>query len=744
MEGLTENRPADAFAGEQAPSRWRRVVGSLLPVTPVAGSCVVSLVALRAELTRVPYLNDSSVAEEMVRFALGKIRTGHFPPDSWFPFLNLGSPQFLHYQSLAAMLTALVAWPIGVDRAFTLETWLLIGCWPLCVYGAARVFGLGRAASVAAGVLSPFVSSATGVGFEQISYLWIGYGLWSQLFAMWTLPFAWAFSWRAVDEGRFLAPAAVAIAATAAFHFETGYVAFLAVPVFVVVRPGAFWVRLRRGLLAAGFAAMLDAWAIVPLVAQGKWAAVNQFLQTGAEAADSNSYGAARVLSWLLQGDLFDWHHLVLITPLVLLGLLDCLWHWRSPDTSSGDGQVGRALVVLFFCTLLLFFGRPTLGALVDLLPGVKDLFLRRFLVGVQLAGLFLAGTGTEALCRWIIAGARRVTRFYGRAVARHEPGVGYVLLGCLSLLVLVPAWSFVIDQADSNAVYVAQQAAAGPASRQLDGLLADIAKQGGGRTFAGSPSDWGAAFTVGDVPVYEYLASREIDEVGFTLRTASLMADPEVTFDQSNPADYAAFGIRFLILPFGSRPQLPARRVAEDGNYVLWSIPRSGYVQVVDTRGVIAADSADLATFSASFLSSLHHVDPVYPTVSYEGSPAAPATLPAGAEVATPAGRVLSARTDLVDGTATVRISATRTAVVLLSASYDPGWQATVDGTKVATEMVAPALVGVRVPPGLHTVRFVYHGFPDYPQLFAISVAALAALIVLERHLRAGLRRRH
>jgi len=52
----------------------------------------------------------------------------------------------------------------------------------------------------------------------------------------------------------------------------------------------------------------------------------------------------------------------------------------------------------------------------------------------------------------------------------------------------------------------------------------------------------------------------------------------------------------------------------------------------------------------------------------------------------------------------------------------YDPGWRALVDGRAVATEMVAPALVGVRVGPGVHTVRFVYKGFPDYPQLLVLA----------------------
>jgi hypothetical protein len=58
-------------------------------------------------------------------------------------------------------------------------------------------------------------------------------------------------------------------------------------------------------------------------------------------------------------------------------------------------------------------------------------------------------------------------------------------------------------------------------------------------------PSNWGQDFTVGEVPVFKYLESRDVDEAGYTLRTASLMTDPEYHFDDRNPSDYQLFGIR-------------------------------------------------------------------------------------------------------------------------------------------------------------------------------------------------------
>ena len=55
----------------------------------VAAAVTWSLVSLRALTTRVAYLNDSSLHEQMVRFATAQWRAGHLPLTGWFPFLVL-------------------------------------------------------------------------------------------------------------------------------------------------------------------------------------------------------------------------------------------------------------------------------------------------------------------------------------------------------------------------------------------------------------------------------------------------------------------------------------------------------------------------------------------------------------------------------------------------------------------------------------------------------------------------------
>src|SRR5207248_9006686 len=79
-----------------------------------------------------------------------------------------------------------------------------------------------------------------------------------------------------------------------------------------------------------------------------------------------DSLGAARVLGTLVSGGLFDFGRAPVLTLLAALGLGGCLRRWRE--------ERYRLPVVLFVVWLLLYFGRPTWGVLLNLLPLSRDL----------------------------------------------------------------------------------------------------------------------------------------------------------------------------------------------------------------------------------------------------------------------------------------------------------------------------------------------------------------------------------
>ncbi len=714
---VTDARPARAPEMTRPAVRPPRDAGgrtaSWLPWLLVAAAVCWNLVSLRALTIGLPYLNDSSMHEQMVRFATSQLRAGHLPLTSWFPFLGEGSPQFLHYQSLPAILTGAVGLVTGPDVAFRWSLYLLLSLWPISVYVSARAFGAGRPAAAASAAMSPFLFSATGVGYEQHAYVWTGYGVWTQLWAMWTLPLAWGFSWRAIRDGRGYFKAVLFTALTAALHFETGYLALSVLLVWPLVAGRPFVVRLRRTAVLLTGSLLASAWVIVPLLSQRDWAAVNEpFQHTGLV----NGYGAGHVLDWLISGQLLDFGRLPVVTVFAALGF-GLAWLAWSSDANA------RALLVALAVCLLLAFGRTTFGSIVDLIPGNGDIFFRRFMMGVQLAALLLAGRGAA----WLAAGCVRQLE---ARVPRWRPGLSAAAVLVGAIAVLAPAWLQLgaYDRHDSAAIE-AQRHADNTQGTELDRLITVINRDGDGRTYAGMPSNWGQDFTVGAVPVFKYLESHDVDEVGYTLRTASLMTDPEYYFDERNPSDYRLFGINYLILPTGSRPPVPARLELRAGPYSLWTLPGAGGVLHAGTIvGGLTANRTDGGTRSVPLLNSRLAQAGDYLRVAY-GQPGVRQPRLPQPSPGTPAGTVLAESDKLGQGLAAASVRMRRAGVVVLSASFDPGWTATVDGRSQPTEMVAPALVATTVPAGTHRVVFRYRGWQDYPLLIALGAAALLAL---------------
>jgi hypothetical protein len=395
-----------------------------LPRVLVAAAVGWNLASLRALTTGVPYLNDSSMHEQMVRFATSQLRAGHLPLTSWFPFLGEGSPQFLHYQSLPSIVTGLAGLAVGPDAAFRWSLYLLLSLWPISVYLSARAFGAGRGAAGASAAMAPFLVSATGVGYEQHAYIWTGFGVWTQLWAMWTLPLSWGYSWRAIRDGRGYLRAVLLASLTVALHFETGYLALsvLLVWPFVAGRPLA--ARMRRAAVVLTGSLLASAWVIVPLLQQRNWAAVNEAVQ-GTGLADG--YGARQVLDWLVSAQLLDHGRLPVVTVFAALGF-GLAWLAWSTDIDA------RALLVALAVCLLLSFGRTTFGSLVDVIPGSGDLFFRRFMMGVQLAALLLAGRGAS----WLASGCMRRLKPW---IRRWPPGLSPAVVVIGAIVVLAPAW---------------------------------------------------------------------------------------------------------------------------------------------------------------------------------------------------------------------------------------------------------------------------------------------------------------
>ena len=103
-----------------------------------------------------------------------------------------------------------------------------------------------------------------------------------------------------------------------------------------------------------------SAWMLVPLLTDAGWT-VNDEFSRGTIYYDS--FGARKILVWLGTGDLLDRGRLPLITILAGVGLVFAVVQSRRREPP-------RVLIGLGLVSMVLFFGRPTLGFVIDLLPG--------------------------------------------------------------------------------------------------------------------------------------------------------------------------------------------------------------------------------------------------------------------------------------------------------------------------------------------------------------------------------------
>jgi hypothetical protein len=538
---------------------------------------------------------------------------------------------------------------------------------------------------------------------------------------MWLLPLAWGLSWRAVNHGKNYALAALAIALTIACHFLTGYLALLVLAAWILIDPSQLRRRLLRSVVVGGGALLIASWVLVPLVSEVAWSGNLEYYK-GTFFFDS--YGAPQVLNWLFTGQLYDSGRFPIVSLLVGVGLIVCIIRVRRDMRA-------RALIAAWALSLVLYFGRPTLGPLLNLLPGGSDLPLHRYINGVHLAGLMLAGVGAAWLVGLLLAALRRVLpRLQVTAAA-----AGIVIAG---VALLYPAWSQVSsDNAQGADQMAVQQQADSTDGADLAVLVNQVKAAGDGRAYAGTKGNWGHEYTVGFRPVYLQLENADIDAVGAWLNTESLSSDAEAHFDERNLADYDLFNIKYLILPQDHPPPVPAYMLTRSGRHTLWEVATSGYLEVVDTVApAIVADRNDLGPQTAGFMESPDLQQLRFPTVAFNGAAAASPTLGNAGPSPGSAGTVTTQSAALEDGVFSGELMANRRAVVLLKATDEPGWQVSVDGVSAQPIMVAPSFVGVTVPPGRHSVVFRFATYPYYAPLLALGLITFLALVFVPRRL--------
>ena len=332
-------------------------------------------------------------------------------------------------------------------------------------------------ASAVAAAASPLFSGAFRYGFEYDSYLWRGFGMFTQAWAVHLSFIALACVYRVVNKGTGYILAMVALSVLLMSHLIYAYMMAITVILVVIVgaRRSTIVPRLTRLAIVGVVVLAVTAFQWLPFITSRQFLSITPYL----EQYKFDSFGAPAILGWLFTGDLFDHGRLPVLTFLLALGI--------------GVAVVRRTRLNIFVLTgflvwLVLYFGRPTLGPLFDLFPLSDGLLIHRFIGEMELFAVPLMGLGGaliwELVERSTTAGRERL----GRG-ASWRPLVAAAVL----IAILVPALAERTTFYAENTLFMETADSAIEADDGLAAIVSTLKSYPtGGRVYAGLREDWG------------------------------------------------------------------------------------------------------------------------------------------------------------------------------------------------------------------------------------------------------------
>ena len=595
--------------------------------------------------------------------------------------------------------------------------YLLLCFVPLPVFAALWIIGLPWLTVGFGALVATHLSTDGLYGLDPSSFLWRGYGLSSQLFAMLWLPPAIAFAYRFFTEpsagdvkqflrelaartrmfwsehfqaGRHLASgkanydterasgasrknlfhgtsptarylfwAIVFTVLTIAGHLGIGVIGVLSLGFLAVARPIVSFLRqdplkdtwavgkdqFWRLTIVAGISIFLLSYWIVPTVIYGNyhnfsfWDPVWKF----------DSYGVKETMIRLLDGDLFDFGRGPYLTLLILLG---CYAGMEGVTRASGagrrdfsstvtqgmdrksdktvllDGHAEKAtptsapdlspLTFLFIFWLIFYFGRTTWGSLIDLIPGMKDFHLSRFLVGLHAAGMILAPIGfmwlADRATGVVAEGFKRI----GFAISRSLAAIATYGLLIVILLPPIYKWTTTYNELNDRLIIQANNnhKAVGHDEQALFDKLRSLTP---GRIYAGRGGSFGKAFRVAETPYFMDLSTYGLPTTLWLPETWSMNSDTEQYFSENLQRDYDLYNMRWVAAPPDQEPQPFWKLIDQAPTWKLYEVPTSGYFTVGVSPATVSITKFNFVNVVREWIQSDMPHNGLYPQLTFD-----------------------------------------------------------------------------------------------------------------------------
>jgi hypothetical protein len=483
----------------------------------------------------------------------------------------------------------------------------------------------------------------------------------------------------------------------------------------VAMRPARARLLLARLGAVGIFAAAITSYFWLPFLRDQKYLQASPYLQSW----KYDSYGAQKILAWLLGGDLIDHGRLPVLTFLLALGVA---------AAAARRTKVATMAIVLFAVWLLLYFGRVTWGPIADLIPMHEGMLFDRFVGAFEFAAILLIGIGGE----WL----------WERFSSLRDPW-RVAAPAALVVALMIPALveRYRLYAVNTRALERTRDALA--ADSDLAAIVKELKSLPHARVYAGLRTGWGGNFRVGLLHVYDVLTFNDLDVLEPPYQAISHNADLVFHFDDRNSAQYGLFDVKYVVAPPGTSMASFLKPILTTRHFVLYQTSTSGYGQLATqvasgfagSRGQLFA--GNLAWFRRGDFASGRFIAWAY---RLDTGPIGGMIYPSGAGTGTVSDDLIEP--DLIR----LRVDTPAPAPLIIKTTYFPKWHLTIDGIPTRSFMASPSFIGVEVPAGKHIVQAEYEsGALKKILLFAGAIALLCAFAFRRRFpaFDAALRRR-
>lgn len=564
---------------------------------------------------------------------------------------NEGFSLNMYYAHLPQAVIAILGYIkiLSLFEWFKLVKYLLLVFLPLSFFISARKLNFTYVQSLFAAVFSQMIFTDGLYGIDLTSYLWRGWGLFSQQLAVFFLPlaFAWTISYLesnskdlsvliyALIFNYFVAQSHVGIFLMLALCYPLWLIIIVMIP--SKVERDALSTRLlhfvrndiRKLFILAFSLFFLLAYFLIPFFLYSNyrnfsyWDSVWKF----------NSFGWFQIVSWFFSGALFDFNRLPVLTFIIIFGLFYYLKKIdkRSSSIDSAGGFIPASarptikpsnlravgtpftsvtyrrictfLVITFFFYFVLFFGRADLGKLIDLVPGLSEFHLHRFIVMVQMVAIFI-GAG-----------------FLGEIVGLIKPKKEYLVLASLFFLFLFLYAQKPIVQyvADNNKWIKMDNLNYQNDLRDYQKLIKKLNSLPLARVYAGRPGNWGRELKVGGTQVYMALARDGFATVGFAPESWSPNSEYDQFFNEYTEEHFNLYNIKYVVAGTHSTPQKFYQLIGNYGKYNLYSVRTDGWFGFGRSKSTVAGNKNDFINIVKYWFEYIWPMTKQYPRISFK-----------------------------------------------------------------------------------------------------------------------------